>query len=358
MTNESRSRRGLARRTRRRAVALLGIVVAVALLAWAVATLTSGSGPSSGTLGAGGGGGPPSRLTLFGISADPAFAAVVGTGGGRPAAAVVVPSDTLTAMPVEGSGTVAEAMGISPERGRVATANMLGAWIQHYAVLDLKGLTTVVDRRGGLIVNLPPGVSLEGQVLGPGPTKLTGQQVVTYLNAAKGSERTLRWKEVLGPMLAGPLDLDEHQAQMDDAGAVRSSLSQAGGAAVAEVPTVPSEGGLLQPNDPAIKKMLAQMFGYPDREPVEVIVLNGTPHNRAAELITGSLVPAGYRIAAFGDARGEHHKTTLIVTAVEAAVPEANRILKVLKVGKVFLGGEGSGIADITVIVGKDYLRA
>jgi hypothetical protein len=63
-------------------------------------------------------------------------------------------------------------------------------------------------------------------------------------------------------------------------------------------------------------------------------------------------------VAAFGPARGVNHNTTLIIASVDGALPQAERMQKVLGVGRVFLGGQESGIGDITVIIGKDALRA
>jgi hypothetical protein len=144
----------------------------------------------------------------------------------------------------------------------------------------------------------------------------------------------------------------------DDQAVATTTLAAAKSPVLTQVPTLPGEGGYLRPDNPGIRSMLATTFGIDRPQPFSVIVLNGTTRPTAADGVTEKLVPAGYRVTAFGPARGVNHKTTLIIASVDNALPQAERLQKVLGVGRVFLGGQESGIGDITVIIGKDALRA
>lgn len=356
-----RSRRGKRRRIRRRGAYVAGVILVVALGVFVVGLLSRHHGTSAApSKSAPAVGGPPATLTLFVVQDDPPLAAVIGNAKGRPAQIVPMPSTLLAAMPRAGSGTTAEALAVSGAFARLSISNVLGTWINHYAVLDERTIGKIVSDRGGLTVNLPDGARLGDQVYPTGgETLLTGAQVVEYLTATKGNERALRWQEVLVPLFADGLSLDGVRVvATDDQAVVSTQLSAAKSPVLGEVPTLPGEGGYLRPDNPGIRDMLATTFGIDKPQPFNVIVLNGTTRSTAADGVTEQLVPAGYRVAAFGPARGVNHNTTLIIASVDGALPQAERMQKVLGVGRVFLGGQESGIGDITVIIGKDALRA
>jgi hypothetical protein len=356
-----RSRRGKRRRIRRRAGYVAGVILVVGLGVFLVGLLSRHHGTSAApSKNAPAVGGPSATLTLFVVQDDPPLAAVIGNAKGRPAQIVPMPSTLLAAMPRAGSGTTAEALAVSGSFARLSISNVLGTWIDHYVVLDDHSIGKIVSDRGGLTVNLPDGARLGDQVYPTGgETKLTGAQVVEYLTAAKGDERALRWQEVLVPLFADGVSLQGVQVvATDNQDAVSAALASAKSPELGKVPTLPGEGGYLRPDNPGIRDMLATTFGIDNPQPFSVIVLNGTTRQTAADGVTEQLVPAGYRVAAFGPARGVNHNTTLIIASVDGALPQAQRMQKVLGVGRVFLGGQESGIGDITVIIGKDALRA
>lgn len=355
-----RSRRGRRRRIRQRAGIVAGALAFIVLVVFAFNEFSGREGAvNKGARPVGAASGPPASLTLFVVADDPALAAVVGTGPGRDPEILPVTSNILAALPQAGSGTLAEALAVSGAFARLGISNVLGTWIDHYVVIDTRALGKIVSDQGGLTVNLPPGARLANRIYPGGATVLTGSQVVEYLTAAKGDERALRWREVLAPLFASGLSLNGVRVVgSDDERASVAALAGAKAPEFAEIPTLPGEGGLLRPDDQGIRNMLATSFGVDRPIPFGVIVLNGTRRPVAADSVAEKLVPAGYRVTAFGPARGINHQTTLVIASDEDSLPQAERMLKILGVGKVFLGGPQSGIGDITVVIGKDAFSA
>ena len=301
--------------------------------------------------------GKPAQLTMFALQSDPSYVAIVGTRNEGATSVLALPPNVLTALPDVGSGTLASAVAESGGMGRMAASNVLGTWIPHYALVDEAGLAELVQRRGSLTVNLPPRVTLGGQAVGPGPTELTPEQVVEYLRVHKGSEQVLRWEEVLRPLLAEPVDLNQEVVvATDDMDAVGEAGAKAHDATVTTLEADTIEGGLQMVGPQVVRTAMAGSFGVVHGDPTRVIVLEGAGES-VAEDVTNALIPAGYQISAYGDARGKNHDTTIVYASMKAAVPHAEAIAEALGVGRVMMSRSVSGLGDVTVLVGKDFLQ-
>ena len=84
------------------------------------------------------------------------------------------------------------------------------------------------------------------------------------------------------------------------------------------------------------------------------MVLNGSGVPGAGELVASKLVPGGFRIVASGNAQTFDHAETQIVATTARAETQADRVRGLLGVGTVVLGAGSSGLADITIVVGRD----
>jgi hypothetical protein len=142
--------------------------------------------------------------------------------------------------------------------------------------------------------------------------------------------------------------------EVDDVGAVQDAFRAARGARFRELPATLSEGRLLVPDDGAIRRQLSSLFGISVGPPVGVVVLNGSGVPGVGELVASKLVPGGFRIVASENARTFDHKVTEIVATTDQAKAQADRVRGLLGVGTVVLGAGSSGLADITVVVGRD----
>ena len=128
--------------------------------------------------------------------------ALVGTRvGDRLPSFFTVPFDLSLTVPGQGDIAAPEVASLDPEAVRVAVSNTFGAWAEHVAVLDLEGLAAVVDRGGDLRVHVPALSVTDAWSIGPGPTRLTGEQVAALLTVPdEGGEA--RWAAVVQALQA------------------------------------------------------------------------------------------------------------------------------------------------------------
>jgi hypothetical protein len=264
---------------------------------------------------------------------------VIGSGGNRDPAAIAMPTSALVNLPGQGEGRFRDAVDQSAAYLRLAASNVLGTWVDHAVVLDLEGLAQLVDRSGGAVVGGAP---------------QSGQQVADSF-AVPGPNRAIRWHEVLESILAQGIVLESSDV-VEAVGASEAAavLARAKGAIPQSLPTIQSEGGLLTPDDAAIDTMTAELFAV-QGPIVPLIVLNGAGRPGLGQAVAERLVPEGYRIVVSENASRFGRTRTQIVAASEAALPTAREIRELLGVGTVSVSGVPSGLADITIVVGRDF---
>ena len=71
--------------------------------------------------------------------------------------------------------------------------------------------------------------------------------------------------------------------------------------------------------------------------------------------ISAILAPHGYRVVAAQDDAYHDEPLTQVVACNEAFLPQAQQVMALLKAGNVYVGAQPTGIADITIVVGKDF---
>jgi hypothetical protein len=99
---------------------------------------------------------------------------------------------------------------------------------------------------------------------------------------------------------------------------------------------------------------LVDAFGGPAEEAVPVIVLNGNGVPGIGELVAERILPGGFRIAVSDNASSFDHDETLVVVGSPNDVGLGQRVRDLLGVGSVSVS-VGSGIAPVTVVVGRDF---
>jgi hypothetical protein len=296
----------------------------------------------------------PLHLTVIAVRTEPQpFVAVVGSMGERPPVALDVPSHLVLTLP---SGTVADAAQDDPTLLEASISNMLGAWTEHAVVLSKSGLSGIVDEMGGAPVRLEDVLTLDGENVGPGVVTLSGAQVTEYLTTGSSFDQPGRWRAVVAGLLSGGPTIENGDGvEADDAAAVTTALDAATGARILALPTRASGGGLLVPVDDRIRNVLATSFGIASPPPVDVVVLNGSGVPGVAGTIAAKLVPEGFRIAAAQNAPSFDHKETVVYASSRGALGAAQEAARLLGVSRVTLGGAASGVADITILVGRDF---
>jgi hypothetical protein len=337
-------------------VAEIVVAVVVAVAAIAYAAVRDPELPREGpTGGSGPGADRPAALAALTITgATVPFVAVVGAGGPNLPAVVVLPPSLSFTAPGQGDTTAANVAAFPGDSMRVAVSNAVGAWAKHYGSLDLDGLGQLVDRAGGVTIDLVEPAVAGSKVLGPGKVHLNGAGAVSFLFEAERAATTQRFVLVVRALLRAPPRLTEGDLlASDDTAALGRLLQAARGADVTVLPTQRVANTVTVPDQPAFDQYLQERFGIV--APIRAIVQNGSGEPAIGEAVARKLIPAGFRIVLSGNADSFDHRVTDVLAEGPEHIVVARLAKRALGVGRVRLSQVPSGIADITIVVGKDF---
>jgi hypothetical protein len=315
---------------------------------------------------------PPTSLAWgVRLSANQTVTALVSTPSGQQPIVVAVPTQTLVDIP--GGAPTVGAAASSPGLLVATVQALLNVRLPHHLYVSETDLEALVDRLGGIQVQVGTAFLSGGQQLGPGQVKLLGTDVAAYLdegaaldlqaligdeaatNTTPPGELTSRWEDVLTGLLAEPHDSRLWTVPLgegDDVSFAARILSGASGSAVIEFPTAPTDGG-LSPDDKSVAAMLARFV--PSTSLIRVIVLNANGEPSLGAAIDALLAPHGFRVVASQNAGTFKEPETQIIAANDGFMSRADQVMAVLGAGKVYVGAQPTGIADITIVVGKDF---
>jgi hypothetical protein len=297
---------------------------------------------------------PPEEVGTLLLSvrdADQPLLAVVG-GGNDPAVLPIPPSLTVEA-PGLGQVDMTAVAQLPGDGMRIAVSNTLGMWVDGFAVTDLGRLAALVDRTGGLRIDLPSAVTLGAVVLGPGEASLDGAQLGQFL--AAGADALYRWEIVLTGVLASPPVLGQGDLiEVDDLARAQGLLDEARDATVEAFPTHLVAATTRVPSFTDLDALMRATFGAP-APIVRVIVENHSGAPAVSEDVARILVPLGFRIVLSRNADTFGQPTTDVIAIGSQNVDAAGRVREALGVGSVVLSGVPSGIGDITIAVGSDF---
>jgi LytR cell envelope-related transcriptional attenuator len=286
---------------------------------------------------------PPqtSGLTLLVVNTDrgPLAAVVGGTGFGEPGT-LVLPLSAVVTVPGQGEATVVEALDLPSRQAATAVANLIGVWIDQTAEIGHLRMSALVDRAGGVEV---------------GDQTLSGPEVDALLSQP-GAGRARSLEVVLQGLMTSGVDwTTEDLLDASDPEAAVGLLNAAAGGAVAMLPAEEVASGVFQSSPEAVSAALVEAFGGPAEAAVPVIVLNGNGVPGIGELVAEKILPGGFRVAVSENASTFDHDETLVVVGSSNDVDLAERVRDLLGVGSVSVS-VGSGIAPVTVVVGKDFI--
>ena len=343
-------------RDHRRRVAEVLVTLVVVVLGVAYASAQSGDDVAPG--GAGGGSGSAARkapaLLALSVTGGPKpLLAIVGTAGSPPAA-MGLPQGLTLEVPGHGELTTRRVAALPGAGMQVALSNAVGVWAAQYAVIDLANLATMIDRNGGLRMELPGSVTIDNAVFGPGATRMTGVQVAAYLGEEDQNTFT-RWEVVLDALLSSPPALKGGDlTETDDLSGVQATLNGAKGSQLETLPVRVAAATLRVPDYSALDELMAARFGV-QRAPVPVIVQNAAGGAGIGEAIGRLIIGHGFRITLSQNAETFDREKTRIVALGEGHVREAGRLRAALGVGRIAVSQVASGIGDIQIVVGKDF---
>ncbi len=299
-------------------------------------------GPADpGSLGPSASRGPVTASVLVLRGATEPLVAVVASGPAP--TVVVVPPDLSILIPARGDADTTALAGLGGQEVRTATSNLLGIWIDHYAITDLDHLASYVERSGGLDIALPGGA-----------TTMTGDQLKAYM-AVSGPNLLTRWEILLPALVDGPLTFEDTDfIESDGASELTVALQGAGGARVQELPSHVVTTGVSAPTFEEIDQLAATAFGA-DSPPVPVVLENGSGFPGIGEPAAQALVPAGFRIVVSQNGDTFGLAQTQVLADGNEHVADAQRAVEALGVGAVAVSRVPSGIADVTIVLGKDF---
>jgi hypothetical protein len=268
------------------------------------------------------------------------LAVVVGSTGFGAPGMLVLPPETVVTVPGQGEATVAEALELPARQSATAASNLLGFWIEHTGATGPARLAAIVDRAGGIEIGgvARTGAEVDGLLAEPGSGRATALQLVLDGLSSAGVEWTAQ-------------DL----VTASDPQAVVDLLNAAAGSSVTLLPSEEVASGVFQSPPEAVSAALVEAFGGPAQEAVPVIVLNGNGVPGIGELVAEKILPGGFRVAVSENASSFDHDETLIVVGSSNDVDLAERVRDLLGAGSVSVS-VGSGIAPVTVVVGKDFI--
>lgn len=264
---------------------------------------------------------------------------VVGSAGFGTSGALVVPPAALLVIPGQGESSVRDALELPSRQAATAVGNLLGVWIEDHATIEADRLKVIADEVGGIRIggDLVDGRGVAGMFEASAAGDVAGLQIV--MEALLSAD--VAWS---------PTDL----ADADRPGAVIGLLEAASGAEVVRLEAEEVASGVLRATPEQVSGALVEAFGGPAEEAVPVIVLNGNGVPGIGEAVAERLLPGGFRVAVSQNASDFDHPETLIVVGSPDDVGQAERVRDLLGVGSVSVS-VGSGIAPVTVVIGKDF---
>ncbi|MGH2724897.1 MAG: LCP family protein [Actinomycetota bacterium] len=340
-----RARRTEQRRLRRRlrgvaVVALVGTAAAAAFLLPQATRSPGGQGDRAPLA-------PPAQSVVAWAVWDQrrpgsSFVAVLAAGGGLDPVAVAVPGNAAVSIPGHGLGTVDDAAATGDITTVAATVeNVLGVQVDEGWGIPLPVLRNLVDGLGT--------VPVEGR-------SLDGSEVVAYLREPSvelSTERAIRWQA----LLMGLIEVAEGAAAADLN--VPEAVRPVFAAPETEVLALPVEdvgAGLARPDAEAVSALVTERFVPTGGETkIRLVVLNGNGEPGVGLRVARLLVPQGYQLVASQNASEFGMNVTKIIASDRGDLPAARKAQRLLGVGRVLLGSQDSGVADVTVVVGQDF---
>lgn len=259
--------------------------------------------------------------------------------GERPSVVLAVPAEVTINLPGQNLGTLSEAASSGDvDLVEVATENLLGVTVDTTLLDPLSSLEAVVDGLNG--------VDVRG-------SHSSGDQVLSYLTeipeGAPLDLAFLRWQDVLDGIIEAAPDQPEALPE-----SLRDVLTGEQPSLVA-LPVDNIAGGLLRPDQDALVPLVAEHFVLTTADVVRLVVLNGVGTPGIGQEVAGILVPEGYRLMSSGNANTFDLEETKIIASSREDLEAAERAKELLGTGEVQLGNQAAGLADVTVVIGRDF---
>lgn len=314
-------------------------------------------------------------LTLFGLNDDGS------------ASIVFLPPGTSSEIPARGPDRLGDAVNLaSPNLMRLTVENLLGIRLDSVVTLSGEGMRRFFDPLAPIPITIPERLSAqENNVLVPkfipGTYDFDAVRLVEYMDfRAEGEgeiQRLSRHQRAWDAALDRAREIDGGErmaASLGDANLVSQAEVAALGDFLGRISDA-DRGYALLPVDPKqslegeeryeprtedIEAMVIQRFAgarsdFSDSERVRLGILNGNGGVGVTEEVAKILIPEGYRVVFTENADNFDYSETQIVFNRTPFEENARDVQRRLGVGKLILNRSPQDVADIIVIVGKDF---
>lgn len=286
---------------------------------------------------------------------------------------VTMPKNLMVEIPGKGAGDLKQAYTTGKVSLTKATVEYLtGVKIDHYFKISEKGLARIVTELGGVTI---------------GGKKMSGEAVTDYLSPDTADEKEIdrlkrqnkfisalkkqtSSKDVFEKLISimarlrGAYDTDFGPAEVESI--MMSSVdAQSSGFKVMTLPVkevMVDQKLYYQPEKTAVDAMITRIF-YSDKstatQNLRVRVLNGVGEPGVASEVANKLIDEGYRVVDTKNADSfDYTETQLIIYSSNSQKTEiVNKIKNMLGVGKIVSNNLPQDVADLTIIIGKDYVN-
>ena len=308
------------------------------------------------------------------------------------ASIVYIPPHTAVEVPGRGLQGVGEAYGSGGiPLLLVATENLLGVSIDRYVELSDSDARVFFEGMGPISVNVPAEVRVPAGkdqarlIFVDGLQELTPDLLVKLLyivgidgdDVELGSRHLAFWdavfdqyedpEEIAELFEAAAAALGESDASVEDHGTFFGAIAdlEPEQLTITALPVRPISAGdseLYATDEVELAEFVSSTIGEGRDKPAEirVQVLNGNGVPGIGQEVADRLVGEGFRVILSGNARRLNYKKTLVIAydSSETGIGLAERARELLGVGEVQVSAQQQGIVDLTIVVGKDFLRA
>lgn len=319
--------------------------------------------------------GGATSLTLFGLSDDGS------------ASIVFLPPGTSSEIPARGPDRLGDATALSsPNLMRLTVENLLGIRLDSVLTLSSDGMRRLFDPLAPILITVPERLSAqENNVLVPkfvpGTYDFDAARLVEYMDfRAEGEgeiQRLSRHQRAWDAALEQARKVgggDRMAVSLGDAGLVSEAEIPALGDFLSRVSTA-DRGYALLPVDPKqslegeeryeprtddIQAMVNQRFAGARSDSsesgrVRLGILNGNGGVGVTEEVAKILIPEGYRVVFTENADNFDYPETQVVFNRTPFEGTARDVQRRLGTGKLIFNRSPQDVADIIVIVGKDF---
>jgi anionic cell wall polymer biosynthesis LytR-Cps2A-Psr (LCP) family protein/predicted regulator of amino acid metabolism with ACT domain len=285
---------------------------------------------------------------------------------------ISIPKTTLLEIPGYDVGEVSQIFSLGRVSLTMSTLEyLLQVSINHYVKIDTEGFKHIVDELGGVKVN-------SQRLSGGGALKYTSPQEETEKEADRIKRqqkfitslfKKIHDKKVYGklPRLVTNLAKD---FETDFAPKELANLSLVLGAVKVEklklhiLPVseaVMDNKVLYQPKKSEMEALIVSIFGADVRRKetgsLRVRVLNGVGDPGVANAVAKKLTDNGYNVIDVKNADNFNYSETqlIIYSGKTKNLVKVGRVQSLLGVGKVVVNNLPQDVADLTIVIGKDY---